>query len=100
MKKHILTTPKKAELWRRQDITINEVTYTMFLYTWGNYNGFVHLAHLYKDFEHIASAKAQYYNRTWEYFTGESVYKEACNFAILSKDITKEIKQAIMECLK
>ena len=96
MKRHILRVPNKASLYTRKDIEINGINYTLNLYTYGNYNGFVHLSELYIDFELVASSKHQYYNRTWEHYTGESAYKSVLNYAIASKDITQKEKEIIL----
>lgn len=99
-KRHILQLPKKASLWEEKTIKTKSGTYFFRLYTWGNYSGFVHLSEIYNnEFVYIAGAKAQYYNRTWERFTGESVYKQAINFAIKSKDIPANEKSEMIEQL-
>lgn len=101
MKRHLLRVPNKARLWTSKNTVIFNNDYTIKLYTYGNQSGFVHLAEVYKNFELVASAKAQYYNRTWERFTGESVYKEALNYAVKSGDITSDITvKWILEVLR
>ena len=100
MKRHILRLPKKARLWEEKTIKTKSGTYFFRLYTYGNQSGFVHLCEIYNnEFDNVASAKQQYYNRTWERFTGESVYKQAINFAIKSKDIPANEKTEMIEQL-
>ena len=41
----------------------------------GNYSGFVHETELYKNDRFIGENKIQYYNRTWECYTYQSVMK-------------------------
>jgi len=97
MKRHILVIPKKAVLYRDKNIVVNENDYNIKLFTYSNNSGFVHIASISKNNVKIADAKAQYYNRTWERFTGESVYKESLNYAIKSNDIARDEKTLILE---
>jgi hypothetical protein len=107
MKRHTLKLAKNASLWTTKSIHIGDDKYIFNLYTYGNRTGFVHFARLnritYKDgvdtFEHIADAKAQYINRTWERFTGASTYRQALNYAVASKDITNWTKEEIFKSL-
>ena len=100
MKRHILRLAKKANLWEEKTIKTRSGVYFFRLYTYGNPSGFVHHCEIYNsEFDNVASAKAQYYNRTWERFTGESVYKQAINFAIKSKDIPADEKPEMIEQL-
>lgn len=97
--RHLLKLAKKASLWTTKTIELDGNSYTMDLYTYGNASGFVHFARLTRGIYYIADAKNQYYNRTWERFTGESTYRSALNFAVASGDITEEQKTKIMEVL-
>lgn len=47
----------------------------------GNRSGFVHESTLFIDGRQIAEAKCQYYNRTWESYTYQTVMKRAVSDA-------------------
>lgn len=98
-KRHLLNLAQKASLWTQRHIELEETTYSIALYTYGNRSGFVHHAILSKNNEEIAHAKIQYINRTWESFTGASAYKQALNYAVASKDITEDTKEQIFNKL-
>lgn len=99
MKRHILRLAKPASLWTQKHIEIDGTTYSLALYTYYNSTGFVHHAILSINNEEVAHAKAQYINRTWERFTGASVYRQALDYAIKSKDITNWTKEEIFKSL-
>ncbi len=100
MGRHFLKLAKTARFYDRKDITLDDVTFTFKLYTHDNASGFVHFAELLIDYDEIANAKAQYYNRTWEKYTGQSVYKQAVEWALKSKDITKQQYDKLKEALE
>ena len=52
------------------------------------------------NYDEIANAKAQYYNRTWEKYTGQAVFKEALEWALKSNDVTKEQYNKLREALE
>ena len=91
-KRHILKLAQKASLYTKKSIMTDDKYYELALYTYYNASGFVHHAILSIDNIEVAHAKNQYYNRTWERFTGASTYLTALNYAVASKDITEEIK--------
>jgi hypothetical protein len=95
MKKHILKLAQKATLYTKRSAMIDGRYYELALYTYGNQSGFVHHAILSIDNVEVSHAKNQYYNRTWERFTGEATYRSALNYAVVSKDITEDIKSNI-----
>lgn len=61
----------------------------------GNYSGFVHETELFKNDRLIGKNKIQYYNRTWECYTYQSVMKGAVH--ILMDDEEKAYKTAWKE---
>jgi hypothetical protein len=95
MKRHILNLSKKASLYTSKRMMIEDKYYVLELFTYYNQSGFVHQAILSINNEEVAHAKNQYYNRTWERFTGASTYNQALNYAVASKDITNWIKEQI-----
>lgn len=101
-KRHLLSLPKTAkyEYVSSKIVTVSGVDFKFTLYKYDNASGFVHFAELLIDFDEIANAKAQYYNRTWEKYTGQSVYKQALEWALKSKDITKEQYDKLKEALE
>ena len=98
-KRHLLNLASKASLWTQKHIELDGTTYSIALYTYYNRSGFVHQAILSINNEEVAHAKAQYINRTWERFTGASVYRQALNYAVASKDITNWTKEEIFKNL-
>ena len=94
-KRHLLNLAKKASLYTSKRMHLEEGYFELALYTYYNQSGFVHHAILSKDGVEIAHAKNQYYNRTWERFTGASTYNQALNYAVASKDITNWTKEEI-----
>ena len=100
MDRHFLKLAKTARFYDRKDITIDDVTFTFKLYTYGNASGFVHFAEMLVNYDEISNAKAQYYNRTWERYTGQSVYRAALEWALKSNDITKEQYNKVREALE
>lgn len=56
---------------------INGKEYTFINSSRGNRSGFVHETKLYRDNTLVSDAKIQYYNRTWEVYTFQSVMKKA-----------------------
>lgn len=54
---------------------INGNEYEFFNNSRGNYSGFVHETNLFKNGIFLADNKIQYYNRTWEVYTYQSVMK-------------------------
>lgn len=100
-KRHILKLAKKAKANTIQTVQLDaHRTAEMILYTYDNRDGFVHFARFTINFTHVADAKIAYLNRTWERFTGESVYKQALNHAIASGYITEEEKTKIIGGLR
>lgn len=59
--------------------TVNGNEYTFYNSFRGNRSGFVHETELVKNGRIIARNKVQYYNRTWERYTYETVMKGAVN---------------------
>lgn len=57
--------------------------------------GFRHLAKLYKNYQEVASAKACYYNRTWERYTYQSVIHSLIDKSNLENK--KEVKTYLDE---
>ena len=55
--------------------TINGAEYEFINDSYGNRSGFVHKTTLYKDGVYVGENKCQYYNRTWEQYTYQSVMK-------------------------
>lgn len=55
--------------------TINGIEYTFINTSRGNRSGFVHETELYGGTAFLGRAKCQYYNRTWECYTYQSVMK-------------------------
>ena len=99
-KRHLLSLPKAAKYDSSKIVTVGDVDFKFTLYTYGNASGFVHFATLSKKWETIADAKAQYYNRTWERYTGQAVFKQALEWALKSKDITQAEYDALKEALE
>ena len=101
-KRHLLNVAKAAKYDSCKFVTVGDDEFKFTLYTYGNASGFVHFAILSKkwDWDNIAHAKAQYYNRTWERFDGQSVYRECVDWALKSKDITEEQAQLLKEALR
>ncbi len=99
-KRHLLNVAKAAKYDSHKFISVEGVEFKFTLYTYGNASGFVHFAILSKEWENIAHAKAQYYNRTWERYTGQAVFKEVINWALKSKDITQAEYDALKEALE
>lgn len=54
---------------------INGNEYTFINYSRGNRSGFVHCTELQKNGFVLGNAKVQYYNRTWEVYTFQTVMK-------------------------
>lgn len=54
---------------------INGIEYKFVNECYGNSSGFVHKTDLFKDGKCIGHNKCQYYNRTWEVYTYQSVMK-------------------------
>lgn len=99
-KRHLLVLPKAARYDSLKYVTVEGVEFMFTLYTYGNASGFVHFAILSQNGEVLSHAKAQYYNRTWEKYEGQSVYRECVEWALKSKDITEEQAQLLKEALK
>jgi len=89
MERHLLKLAQKARYNYTKYVTVEGKLYAFELWTYGNTSGFVHFALMSKDGVEIANAKAQYYNRTWERYTGQSVFKECVSWALKSNDITQ-----------
>lgn len=107
-KRHLLSLPKKASYYSSKFVVVGDVKFKFTLYVYDNASGFVHFAilstnngytHVLND-EDLAHAKAQYYNRTWEKYTGQSVFKEALNWALKSNDITQAEYNTLKEDLE
>ena len=86
-KRHLLNVAKAAKYDSCKFVTVGDVDFKFTLYTYGNASGFVHFAILSKEWNELAHAKAQYYNRTWERFVGQSVYRACVDWALKSYDI-------------
>ena len=100
-KRHLLKLSKAARYDSLKHVTVGDVDFLFTLYTYDNASGFVHFAVLSNDKSpYVVHAKAQYYNRTWEKFTGQSVYRECVDWALKSKDITEEQAQLLKEALR
>lgn len=99
-KRHLLNLAKQARYDSLKHVTVDGEQFLFTLYTYGNASGFVHFAILSKNGEQLAHAKAQYYNRTWERFEGQSVYRQCVEWALKSKDITKEQAALLKEALR
>lgn len=103
-KRHLLNLSKKAlpqgSKWFDFETPTGDITFVFTLYTYENASGFVHFAIMSKDYRRIADAKAQYYNRTWERFEGQSVYRQCVEWALKSNDITEEQAEFLKEALK
>ena len=99
-KRHILKVPKTATFESVKWVTVEGVECKFTLDTYANASGFVHFATLSEKWEILADAKAQYYNRTWEKYTGQSVFKETLEWALKSHDITKEQYDKLREALE
>lgn len=99
-KRHLLNVAKAAKYDSSKYVTVEGVEFKFTLYTYGNASGFVHFAILSKQWDNIAHAKAQYYNRTWERYEGQRVYLGCVNFALKSKDITLEQAELLKEALR
>lgn len=54
---------------------INGNEYIFYNHSRGNYSGFVHESELVRNYTVIGRNKIQYYNRTWERYTYQSVMK-------------------------
>ena len=98
--RHLLKLSKVARYDSLKHVTVGDVEFMFTLYTYDNASGFVHFAILSKNGEVLAHAKAQYYNRTWEKFEGQSVYRECVDWALKSNDITEEQAQLLKEALR
>lgn len=61
---------------------IGNADFTFCLNSHSNRSGFVHECDLYMDGRHLASSKAQYYNRTWESYRFQTVMHSAVRNAI------------------
>ena len=99
-KRHLLSLPKAAKFYSSKFVTVEDVVFKFTLYTYDNASGFVHFVSLSKRWEILADAKAQYYNRTWEKYTGQTVFKQALEWALKSHDITKEQYDKLREDLE
>lgn len=99
-KRHLLNVAKAAKYDSLKHVTVSGVEFMFTLYTYDNASGFVHFAILSKNGEVLAHAKAQYYNRTWERFVGQSVYRECVDWALKSNDITEEQAELLKEALR
>lgn len=100
-KRHLLNLSKKAQFSEFKHVTVDGVDFTFSLYTYGNASGFVHFAKLWvSPMDVMAHAKAQYYNRTWERFEGQSVYRQCVEWALKSNDITQEQAEFLKEALR
>ena len=95
--------------------TINGNEYTFFNSFRGNRSGFVHETELFKNDRLIGRNKIQYYNRTWECYTYQSVMKGAVHMLMDEafedfktawkndheiKRLTAKMKDDMMENLK
>lgn len=69
---------------------INGNEYSFYNSSRGNRSGFVHESKLYKNGRLIGQNKIQYYNRTWECYTYQSVMKGIVGY--LLEDIENEYK--------
>lgn len=99
-KRHLLNLSKAARYDSLKHVTVSGEQFMFTLYTYGNASGFVHFAILSKEWEQLSHAKAQYYNRTWERFEGQSVYRQCVEWALKSNDITKEQAELLKEALR
>ena len=99
-KRHLLSVAKAAKYDSVKWVTVEGVEFKFTLDTYGNASGFVHFATLSKKWDILAHAKAQYYNRTWERYTGQAVFKEVVGWALKSKDITQAEYDALKEALE
>ena len=99
-KRHLLNLPKAAKYESHKWVTVGDVEFKFTLDTYGNASGFVHFATLSRKWDILAHAKAQYYNRTWEKYTGQAVFKEVIKWALKSKDITQEQYDKLKEALE
>ena len=72
--------------------TINGNDYIFYNSFRGNRSGFVHETELYKNNYNIGWNKVQYYNRTWEVYTYQSVMKGLVSY--LLEDCRKAYKTA------
>ena len=100
MNRHLLKLAQKASYDYVRYIEIEGVSFKFELYRYGNQSGFVHFASMYKDGVNVSDAKAQYYNRTWERYTGQSVFKECVSWALKSNDITQNEYDALKKALE
>lgn len=71
--------------------TIGENEYRFYNSSRGNRSGFVHETFLYKNEFLKVETKCQYYNRTWEVYTYQTVMKRAVS--ILMDDFAERYKE-------
>lgn len=74
--------------------TINGAEYEFINDCYGNRSGFVHESNLKKDGRFIGHNKCQYYNRTWEVYTYQTVMKG------LVYNLMEELKESFKESWK
>lgn len=72
-------------------ITINGRNYYFYNESYGNRTGFAHKSELFSEGCCLGKARRQYYNRTWERYTFESVMKDIC------RDLMEESKRTYKE---
>ena len=75
---------------------MEDVVFKFTLYTYDNASGFVHFVSLSK----MGDFKAQYYNLHGKKYTGQTVFKQALEWALKSHDITKEQYDKLREDLE
>ena len=85
---------KRIEIYR-QSIDVGGKEYTAVAWYEKTRYGFRHLAEIWEDYRTIASGKAVYYNRTWEYFNGETAIANA--ISKLKKPEEKPLRDALHE---
>ena len=61
----------------------------------GNRSGFVHETTLFIDGRRVAEAKCQYYNRTWESYTYQTVMKKAA-YQLIEEE-TEYLREKFMQ---
>ena len=74
--------------------TINGAEYEFINSSRGNRSGFVHESELYKNDRLIGRNKCQYYNRTWECYTYQTVMKS------LVYNLMEELKESFKDSWK
>lgn len=87
--KAVYTALDKRDFYDKTITTSEGYTFYFTVAYYPNRSGFVHFGVVKRldDYAILGNSKVQYYNRTWEKYTGQTAYKKALWRALLVKNI-------------